>query len=127
MACYVKNPSKIEIRDGKIYGISMSGAFTVALKRGGIPQVQPTVTVNGWRLEDLLDFFWDTFKVKSRAATLKDMSEEEIKEFTSQTRDVREYLSKTARKVVAIEVEFDDLTADEQRAYIEGLQNRMSE
>lgn len=125
MSVYIKNPENIRLEDGKLYGVEMSGAFNVQLAKGGNPQVHPTITIEGMPITDILNMYFDAWKVKSRAATLKSMTVEELEKFTGKVRRAEEYLSKRTQRVVAIEVKFDELSPEEQQKYIKELQARV--
>ena len=63
--------SNMEIKDGKVYGLTMSYHFNVRLSESDNPSVCPKVNFDGMPVETLCRKAWDAMKVSARPSMKK--------------------------------------------------------
>ena len=93
-----------EIKDGKIYGLTIDDVFTSRSVAGTDRQVKAKWCFDGLELETVVDLIWANAKVKLQAASLKKMSDREIDAVKGQTLMVSDYIkAESGGRVKALE------------------------
>jgi len=112
------------IENGKVYGITVTNSFNIALPGGENPQLTPTVSFDGISLDMLMGLVWDAFKVKARPALRKLKKDELVKAFDRKSIAYYDMLNTNQVKET---VTFEGLTKKQKLERIAYLQSLVDE